>query len=494
MSNINCDNITSMKRSLPKGAKLLMGDQLIEGCAIKVTLSKTLPARSDDVIMKDRLASEIYGIDADDLVNGESLNPVGTKIYAVTFITEAGFEICSDSAVVIHSGYGGEVRIFAAGSSLNQGDILVNGTAVSSDGSIIFAPARINTSGFNVGSEGAIISPGGGDDDEAFCSLQELFGKGSPKESKLRDLIPELDIDYDIPSLDMTWWVPIQEKINEVSALQSKFMAKTQNLVRLVEVDEDEACKYVPDARKLMELLAEAQLILAKIKKLVQAIRTLIQTIKKVIKLIEFLFGVLKAVQPYVFLKQVISGVEIMLDVMYKNITNTSVMIPQLIAVLQGILAKCAFNRGMDAGLSKSECEALGGVYMDRRKGDLGSSDGSGVLPGRIPGRILEDLSIGIDDDDILYLRPGLTLNEGDKVFEGSVIDSDGNIFTGTQNTPYTIPAEGYTVDSAGASGNSENAVISGEEFQALLNDQILDLSNCMVRIDDFEKVNNFSE
>jgi hypothetical protein len=85
-------------------------------------------------------------------------------------------------------------------------------------------------------------------------------------------------------------------------------------------------------------------------------------------------------------------------------------------------------------------------------------------------------------------------LNEGDKVFEGSVIDSDGNIFTGTQNTPYTIPAEGYTVDSAGASGNSENAVISGEEFQALLNDQILDLSNCMVRIDDFEKVNNFSE
>ena len=60
--------------------------------------------------------------------------------------------------------------------------------------------------------------------------------------------------------------------------------------------------------------------------------------------------------------------------------------------MLQRILAQCMALRGAEAGLSKEQCEALGGVYVDRRLGDLGDAGSGGQLGGDLG---LGDLGLG---------------------------------------------------------------------------------------------------
>ena len=45
---LDCNNITSLRRTLSGGAKLLMGDQVLSGCAIKVSNSFTKAPVTED--------------------------------------------------------------------------------------------------------------------------------------------------------------------------------------------------------------------------------------------------------------------------------------------------------------------------------------------------------------------------------------------------------------------------------------------------------------
>ena len=479
MAELYCKHITSAKRFLPAGSNLLLGDQITDGSAIKTGTGEST-TQTDAEHLKDQVASEIFGLDPSmmDLFNRNSVLGPGD------FVTEGGFEAGPDGAEVIHSGYGGEARSFAPGTNLKEGDLVVNGRVIGPNGEQLDAPLSIDGDGYAVGQDGAVVSPGGATDDEAYCSLQELAGTPAGS-SFLDDLAADLELDLDIPGLDFTWWVKIQEKINELTALQAKFLAKTQNLVSLVELNPDDVCKYVPDVSALIELLQKVQRTIRKIEKIFKQIAKIIKAIKKAIKFIKWLFAPIRLVEAFLFLLQIVNGIVDMVDQAVKNLTDTSKLIPQLIAMLQKILAQCMAQRGAEAGLSQEQCEAVGGVYVDRRLGDLGDAGSGGQLGG--------DLGLGdLDDDerDLAYMKPGTGLNAGDYISDGTAVGPDGSIY----EAPFTVPdpADGFQTGANGATGESDNAILSEEELNALIDSQILDLSECMTALDDISKTRSF--
>jgi len=494
VAELYCKHITSVKRFLPAGSNLLLGDQITGGSAIKTGTGDS-STQTDAELLKDQVASDIYGLDSSmiDLFNKNSVLGPGD------FITEGGFEAGPDGADVIHSGYGGEARSFAPGTNLKEGDLVVNGRIVGPNGEQLNAPLSIDGDGYSVGPDGAVVSPGGATDDEAYCSLQELAGKPAGS-SFLDDLFADIDLDLEIPGLDFSWWVKVQEKINELSALQAKFLAKTQNLVSLVELDPEKVCQYVPDVSALIALLQKVQQTIRKIEKIFKQISKILKKIKKAIKFIKWLFAPIRLVEAFLFLLQIVNGLVDMLEQAAKNLTDTSKLIPQLIALLQKLLAQCMAQRGAEAGLSQEQCEAVGGVYVDRRLGDLGDAGSGGQLGGDLG---LGDLNLGLEDDDdkdLAYMKPGTDLNAGDYITDGSAVGPDGSIY----EAPFTIPdtgdgsgdgsgdGNGFQTGANGATGESDNAIMSEEELNALIDSQILDLSQCMTALDDISKTRSF--
>ena len=506
---LDCKNITSLRRTLSGGAKLLMGDQVLSGCAVKVSNTFTKGTVTEEEEQQNKAVAEIFDISQDQIdMDPIVVTPVGTKLYAPEpfFIIEPGWEVCEgETAEVIHAGYGGEVRLFAAGADLLQGDLIVNGTVTGPDGTVYEAPFNVPGPGYKVGPDGGVVSPTGGGEED-YCSLQELAGNVRG-EKRIIDLDIDLDLDLDIPGLDMTWWVPIQEKINEIQQLQGKLVAKVQMLADKAKYDPDgDVCKYRPEAQKLLQLIRDVQRILSQIRRVVQTVRTAVNTVKRVIRIIESIFMVGKAVKlamVYLLIKQMVLGLAQMIDSLAKGILDANRILPVLIAQLSAMIQACANQRGLESGLSKEDCEALGGTWIEgKRKGDMG--DGSA-------GRYGDDLSTLVNDlnDDLdLYLKPGLPLREGDEINGGCVQGPEGEkVYVGPippeaeqdedhtyQIERFIIPGEGWFVCDEGASGQSDNATISEQEMQAILDAQIVDISECLTRIDEMQATADFIE
>jgi len=498
MADLYCKNITSVRRSLPAGSRLLLGDQIIGGSAIKSSLSGDTPLnQSADEDLYDQIAEQAFGVDA-------SLNPdlynLGEEI-TDGFITEGGFEAGIDGVDVIHSGMGGEARFYAPGTQLFEGDLLLNGSAIDENGNEIVAPARMPGRG-TAGVDGAVTSPDGAaaglgpDDQAAFCSLQELAG--TPAEgSRLDDFLSELELDLEIPGLDFSWWVEIQTKLNELMAIQGKFIAKTQNLVNLVELDPGDACKYVPNVEKLIALIQRVMRTINTIRMVLDKINKMVKLVKKALKLLKWIFAPIRIVEAFLMILQVIEGFPIMLNTAVKNLTDTSKVLPQLLALLQKILAQCASNRGAEAGLTKEQCEAAGGVYIERLPGDLGAArtgGGADDLSGMIDALAGEMSGFDIDTNNRSGFMPeGTDLVAGDIVEDGNVNmnGSDMNL----DDYPFIVPFgdDTFSAGAGGITGNGEGIDLRESHINALLDSQILDLQDCMTEIDKMDRTRNFS-
>ena len=479
MGQMYCKNITSVKRHLPEGSNLLLGDQILGGSAIKEGAGES-PSQTNEELLKNDIAAKVFGVNTGTVDQAN----IGTELVAGDFVTEGGFVAGPDGVDVVHSGYGGEARVFAPGTGLKEGDIVLNGTVVNPNGQILDAPFGVDGEGYTTGNDGAIVSPGGTDDDEAYCSLQELAGKSDEEGDPLDDLDLDLDLDLDIPGLDFAWWVKIQQKVNELMLMAGKFLAKTQNLVALVELNPEDACKYIPDVTKLIKIMEKALRIIRAIEKIMRAVEKIISTLEKAMKILEWVFAPLKIVKAWLMILQVIKGIPKLIIQAARTLTDTSKLIPQLIALLNKVLAQCAANRGADAGLSKEECEALGGVYVDRRIGDLGDASGGGLDDGfgtTGDGDPEEELDFG-------FMPPGTGLNSGDNITDGTAYDGDGNIHT----APFIVDGDGWSTGDDGATGISDNVKVSNERLEANIDKQILDLSQCMIELEDFEKTANW--
>jgi|TARA_B100001094_G_scaffold254935_1_gene253793 hypothetical protein len=485
---LDCNNITSLKRNLSPGATLLLGDQIVDGDAIFQGGESSTTGVSEEELLQNQAAAEVYDIE---LTTTSAFN-TGDTLGAGDYITEEGFIAGPNGIEVIHSGYGGDARIFAEGTSLDVGDIVVNGKVIDPDGNILDAPVSIDREGYKIGEGGGIVTPGGADSDDAYCSLQELAGKPQ-KGDRLDDLAAKLDFDVNIPGLSGDWWVKIQKKINALTMMQGKFLSKTQNLITLMEMEPDKACDLIPDVNKLVKIMNKVLKTISKINKILKKINKTIKKIKKVVKLILKLIKPLRVVQAILFMIQMIEGIPIMIDAAVKNMTMTQKVLPQLIALLQKIVAQCAMNRGAEAGLSKEQCEKLGGVYVDRALGDLGdagSLDGAPGLPDPNADldNLLDDLNEG-DDGDNLYFPPNMGLNPGDTLIDGIALGDGGE----TLQAPATVPATGnWVMGEDGGAGVSENGILSEEEIDAILDSQILDLSECMTELDDMLKTTSY--
>ncbi len=485
---LDCNNITSLKRNLVPGSTLLLGDQIVDGEAVFQGGTPDTTGISEEELLQNQAAAEVFDIE----LSTTSLFNTGDTLGAGEYITEPGFVAGPNGIEVIHSGYGGDARIFAAGAQLQIGDIVVNGKIISPDGVELDAPVTVDKEGYKVGEGGAIVTPGGAESDDAYCSLQELAGKPK-KGDRLDDLSAKLDFDVNIPGLDGGWWIKIQKKINALTSMQGKFLAKTQNLITLMEMEPDKACDLIPDVNKLVKLMNKVLKSIRKINKILKKINKTIKKIKKVVKLILKLIKPLRVVQAILFMIQMIEGIPIMIDAAVKNMTATEKILPQLIALLQKIVAQCAMNRGAEAGLSKEQCEKLGGVYVDRALGDLGdasSIDGSPGLPDSnadLEG-LIDDLEED-DDDDNLYFPPNMDLNAGDTLIDGIALGDGGE----TLQAPATIPTTGnWVMGEDGGAGVSENGILSEEEIDSILDSQILDLSECMTELDDMIKTTSY--
>ena len=485
---LDCNNITSLKRNLSAGSTLLLGDQIVDGEAIYQGGESGPSGISDEELLQNQVAAEVFDIELSSI----SIFNTGDTLGAGEYITETGFVAGPNGIEVIHSGYGGDARIYAAGATLEIGDIVVNGKVIGPDGNELDAPVSIDEEGFTVGEGGAVVTPGGADSDDAYCSLQELAGKPQ-KGDRLDDLAAKLDFDVNIPGLSGDWWVKIQKKINALTMMQGKFLSKTQNLITLMEMEPDKACDLIPDVNKLVKLMNKVLKSIRKINKILKKINKTIKKIKKVVKLILKLIKPLRVVQAILFMIQMIEGIPIMIDAAVKNMTATEKVLPQLIALLSKIVAQCAMNRGAEAGLSKEQCEKLGGVYVNRALGDLGdasSIDGAPGLPD--PNADLEGLVLDLndgDDDANLYFPPNMDLNAGDTLIDGIALGDGGE----TLQAPATIPTTGnWTMGEDGGAGISENGILSEEEIDAILDSQILDLSDCMTELDDMIKTTSY--
>lgn len=498
MADLFCKSITSVRRFLPAGSRLLLGDQILDGSAIKQSLSgEDVINQSAEEDLYDSIAEEAFGVGA--TLNNDLFN-VGESI-TDGFITEGGFVAGPDGVTVIHSGMGGEARLYAPGTDLLPGDLLLNGTAEDEFGNVIEAPARISSAARATG-DGAVVSPDGAaaglgpDDEEAYCSLQELAGTPE-KGSKLEDMVSELELDLDIPGMDFAWWVAIQKKLNEMMAIQGKFIAKTQSLVNLVDVEPDDACKYVPDVNKLIKVIQRVLRTINTIRRVLDKINKLIKKIKKVIKLLKWIFAPIRIVEAFLMIMQIIEGFAIMLDTAVRNLTDTSKVLPRLIALLQKVLAQCASNRGLEAGLTKEECEAAGGVYIERTPGDLGAARQGGG-PDAFIGMDIDNLDdlIAQANGDEGDLREGF-FPEGSSLFPGDIVE-EGNVNMNGANLdveyPFIVPfGDDYTAGPGGIAGNSDGADLREQHIEQLLDSQILDLQDCMTELEDLERTRNFS-
>lgn len=487
---IDCKHITSTRRHLDPGSTLLMGDQIVSGEAIfQGGISNTTTGITAEESLQNQIAAEVYDIN----LSTSSMFNQGDTLEAGEYVTEPGFVAGLNGTEVVHSGYGGDARIYAQGTTLNIGDILINGRAVDPQGQIIDAPLAISTDGFTVGEGGAVVTPGGAESDDAYCSLQELAGKPA-KGDRLDDLTNALDFDVNIPGLDMSWWIKIQQKINSLSMMQGKFLAKSQNLITLLEIDPDKACDLVPDVNKLVKLMNKVLSSISKINKLLKKINKTVKKIKKIVKFILKLIKPLRVVQVMLLMLQLIEGIPLMIDTAVRNMTATEKLLPQLIALLSKIVAQCAMNRGAEAGLTKEQCEKLGGVYVERAMGDLG--DASAIGTGGLPDSNAE-LQILVnnmndndtDGDDSSYFPPNMELEGGDTLDEGTAFGPGGEIL----NAPATIPTTGdWVVGDDGGSGVSDNGVLSDQEIDSALDSQILNLSECMTELDDMIKTKSY--
>tara|TARA_B100000902_G_scaffold5754_1_gene7552 strand:- start:17960 stop:19240 length:1281 start_codon:yes stop_codon:yes gene_type:complete len=423
---LNCDNITSAKRFLPEGSALLLGDQILEGCAIKTGSSGGVGV-SEEELEKNRIANQIFGV-AEDY---EDIYIIGEKVCEGEFISELGFTADEGGVTVIHSGYGGEARNFAPGTDLKTGDLVLNGFVLDPNGVRFDAPQNIDGDGFVVGESGAVVSPGAGnDDDEAYCSLQELAGKADRPDGFFDEF--SMDLDLDIPDLDMKWWFKIQKKINDLMSVQNKFMVRVQLLVDKIELEPDDACKLVPDVNKLIKLIQRVERVISRISRLLRALSSLARKLKKIVKLLKWIFSPLKIVEAYFMVLGVINGIPQLLATAAQNMANSQRVMRSLLALLQKIIAQCIVNRGAEAGLTKEQCEAAGGVYIERRLGDLGDSDGG-------------ELGLGLDD-----------------------------------------------LENFDAFGTDEDGEISFDEFDRILSKQSVDLEECLLELDDIDKAQGF--
>ena len=154
-------------------------------------------------------------------------------------------------------------------------------------------------------------------------------------------------------------------------------------------------------------------------------------------------------------------------------------------------------NRGASAGLSQEECEALGGVYVDRSIGDLGAAsnagddDGSGGGQPNLDGNLDPNLGFGDMGDD--YFPPGMGLNGGDLLGSGQAIGPGGSSLTAPATIPYDANEGDWSVGGEGGMGKSDNADLNEDQIDAMLDAQILDLSECLTELDDYTKTSNFS-
>ena len=62
MADLYCKNITSLKRHLPENATLLLGDQITEGSAIKNSSSADVKGISDEELLKNDIAAQVFGV------------------------------------------------------------------------------------------------------------------------------------------------------------------------------------------------------------------------------------------------------------------------------------------------------------------------------------------------------------------------------------------------------------------------------------------------
>lgn len=484
---LDCKNITTIKRHLQANSSLLMGDQIIGGSATKTGgVGSDSSGLSDAELEKNQAAAQVFGIN----LSMEQMFPMGSQLGAGDFVTEDGFTADANGVDVVHQGMGAEARVFAPGTEVKEGDLIINGKILDENGKEHSAPYTVNDSNSSVSSAGAVVSPGGADSDDEYCSLQELAGTTPESQSRLEDMLDDLDLELDIPGLDMTWWVEIQKKINELMQLTGKFIAKTQNLVALVELDPDKACELLPDVSKLIEIMQKVVAAIARINAIMAKISKIIKKLKKALKLLMWLFAPLKMVQTLLLALQMIMGIPTLIEMAVRSMMDASKILPQLIALLQKIIAQCAMNRGAAAGLSQEECEALGGVYVDRSIGDLGDASGGGGQP-NLDSSL--DSNLGFDDMGNDYFPPGMDLNAGDELGSGQAIGPGGSELTAPATIPYDANEGDWSVGGEGGMGTSDNADLNEDQIDAMLDSQILDLSECLTELDDYTKTASFS-
>ena len=410
-----CKNVTSDRRHLPPGSQLMIGDQLISGCAEKVGGSVFKSVKSDDEIQKDKAAASLYGFSDSILDTGESVFPIGTKLGAGDFVPELGFVTCDDGAEIIHQGYGGEMRAYAAGTKLNPGDVVINGSVIGPDGTEHIAPKSIDGPGFTAGSEGAAVSPaavdGDGSDKDEYCTLQELAGSNPEGVTKFDDLLAELDFDLEIPELDMSWWVAIVEKISQINGIANKYLNSANKLIDKIIKEPENACALLPIVERILAEVQKVYAVIAKVQAVMSKLEKVVRKIKKVIKLLTRFVPPLNIVNAFLALLQVVNGIPILLAQAVKTLTNVTRILASVIAMLSKVLSQCAINRGSDAGLSKEECEEAGGIYVDRKIGDLGIYDGTMPKDDNLRSLLSPDSTL--TDEDINEIN---NINDGQQI------------------------------------------------------------------------------
>ena len=139
----------------------------------------------------------------------------------------------------------------------------------------------------------------------------------------------------------------------------------------------------------------------------------------------------------------------------------------------------------------------MGGVYVDRSIGDLGAAsnagddDGSGGGQPNLDGNLDPNLGFGDMGDD--YFPPGMGLNGGDLLGSGQAIGPGGSSLTAPATIPYDANEGDWSVGGEGGMGKSDNADLNEDQIDAMLDAQILDLSECLTELDDYTKTSNFS-
>ena len=110
-----------------------------------------------------------------------------------------------------------------------------------------------------------------------------------------------------------------------------------------------------------------------------------------------------------------VNGIPILLAQAVKTLSNVTRILASVIAMLSKVLSQCAINRGSDAGLSKEECEEAGGIYVDRKIGDLGIYDGTMPTDDNLRSLLSPDSTL--TDEDINEINHvGITSNGTNKV------------------------------------------------------------------------------